>query len=442
MGCWACARYSWDDRPSVVYRGPNNGSECCAFHAPLEHRYKELGKTETYTDHEYSLLVLERIRTAVARVKNGEHDAECNLRGAFFPDNMVITRFLLDGEFPIMNFAHATFLGDVHFLAGEFNGQINFDNATFLGTAYFTAARFLGEASFQEAKFAGGAWFTGAEFRGKARFNRARFAKENHFDENAYFGGPVIFGDCVDFREATCEASGSIIMANLAGSSLKHLTFALDRLPLFTFSNCRWPDRLGLDLHGYGDAENHLECELLYRAMKKRATDEHDQFMAGVWNYREKLMSLKQLIDVKGLQQGIAKVLRLTKEESPALMRCVRGISYVLSMPRLLFSLTFWYWVVSGFGERMGRAGVWLALLTVLPFIWSSSLLSLPADLEWSLPSGLRDVSNVMMAMEFIPFTKDIAGTGWLRVGQGIWHLFLIIQSALFAMAVRNHFRR
>lgn len=442
MGCWACARYSWDDRPKIVYRGPSNGSECCAFHAPLEHRHKELGNEETYTDDEYALLVLERIRRAAERMAAGEHDVVCSLSGAIFPDKTFISHHLVHSELPALDFAKATFLGEAHFSTGKFTRRIAFDNATFHGPAYFAAAHFLGDASFRETMFTRGAWFTGAEFGGKAQFNRARFTGEIRFDENAYIGGPVIFSDCADFRGACCKEPGAVIMAGLSASSLKHLTFTLDRLPLFTFSNCRWPDRLGLDLHGYGNAENHLECELLYRAMKKRATDEHDQFMAGVWNYREKLMSLKQLIDIKGLQKGLTKVLRLTKEESPALRRCVRGISYVLSTPRLLCSLTFWYWAVSGFGERMNRAGVWLALLTVLPFIWSSSLLSLPAGLEWSFPSGLRDVSNATMAMDFIPFTKDISGTSWLRVGQGIWHLFLIIQSALFAMAVRNHFRR
>jgi len=44
--------------------------------------------------------------------------------------------------------------------------------------------------------------------------------------------------------------------------------------------------------------------------------------------------------------------------------------------------------------------------------------------------------------MATIPFAKDIPGEGWVKVGRGLWQLLIAVQFPLFALAVRNRFRR
>jgi len=48
----------------------------------------------------------------------------------------------------------------------------------------------------------------------------------------------------------------------------------------------------------------------------------------------------------------------------------------------------------------------------------------------------------VSATMAFVPFTKDIKGDGWLKVGQALWQGVILLQFTLFALAVRNRFRR
>ncbi|GAB6126981.1 hypothetical protein JCM14124_26870 [Humidesulfovibrio idahonensis] len=101
----------------------------------------------------------------------------------------------------------------------------------------------------------------------------------------------------------------------------------------------------------------------------------------------------------------------------------------------MLRSLTWWYWATSGFGERAVRAGVWLLALVGLSFALNAT----PQPMDWSTLAGAT-AANATMAT--IPFAKDIPGDGWVKVGRGVWQLLIAVQFTLFALAVRNRFRR
>lgn len=156
--------------------------------------------------------------------------------------------------------------------------------------------------------------------------------------------------------------------------------------------------------------------------MKQRALEQHDQPQASHWHFREKLMFKKQ-------------------------SWCRRWLP---------ITLTWWYWATSGFGERAVRAGVWLAALLVLPFLanspigaWFSFLLS---SLWSAIPgtahvdgfaAAIRDSIDATTAVGFIPFMKETNGAGgWTKVGQALWQALIALQFTLFALAVRNRFRR
>lgn len=101
--------------------------------------------------------------------------------------------------------------------------------------------------------------------------------------------------------------------------------------------------------------------------------------------------------------------------------------------PKLTF--TGLYWATSGFGERYIRAGVWLGVLVLLSFLANA----IPEPFNWNR-LWLSAAANATLAS--IPFAKDIPGDGWVKVARGGWQLLIAIQFTLFALAVRNHFRR
>ena len=122
--------------------------------------------------------------------------------------------------------------------------------------------------------------------------------------------------------------------------------------------------------------------------------------MVSRWHYREKLMTVKRGGD-SAFEQV---VLRL-------------------------------YWACSGFGERAAQSLGVLLTLVALSFLANS----IKEPWVWSeLPGS----AAAQYTMATIPFAKDIPGDGWVKVGRGVWQFLIAVQFTLFALAVRNRFRR
>lgn len=183
--------------------------------------------------------------------------------------------------------------------------------------------------------------------------------------------------------------------------------------------------------------------------MKQKAAESHDQPLVSRWHFREKLMQLKQLFNNERSNDLLEVV------EDRDAKWCDRAKAWFKLLwhrphwPKL--TLTGIYWATSGFGERAVRAGVCLAALLLLPFLANSALgtwlSSFWSALPWTEPLSataefVRNSVNATAAMAYVPFTKDISGVGWEKVGQGLWHCLIILQFTLFALAVRNRFRR
>jgi hypothetical protein len=109
----------------------------------------------------------------------------------------------------------------------------------------------------------------------------------------------------------------------------------------------------------------------------------------------------------------------------------------LLALPPYLpkLTLTGIYWATSGFGERAIRAGVWLVALLGLSFLANS----ITEPWVWSELPGSAAAQYTMAS---IPFAKDIPGDGWVKVARGFWQFLIAVQFTLFALAVRNRFRR
>lgn len=172
----------------------------------------------------------------------------------------------------------------------------------------------------------------------------------------------------------------------------------------------------------------------MYRAMKRRASVEHDQPQVSRWHFREKLMQLKAKLNNK-LSNDLIEIV-----EDRGAKWYVRAWTWFELLVRPPYwpkrSLLGLYWAFSGFGEREVRAGIWLAIFAALSFLANAWVPSW----DWNVVLPWATAANATMAT--IPFTKDISGDGWVKVGRGFWQFLIAVQFTLFALAVRNRFRR
>lgn len=187
-----------------------------------------------------------------------------------------------------------------------------------------------------------------------------------------------------------------------------------------------------MQIHGHtqGMLKNY---EDLYRAMKQRAAEEHDQPLVSRWHFREKLMQLKQLLE----DDDSNNLLEIVEDHDAKWCDRAKAWFKLLRLPphRPKLTLTGIYWALSGFGERATRSFWWLVAFALLSFAANAT----PAFWDWNA-IWFDDAANATMAT--IPFAKDIPGDGWVKVGRGFWQLLIAVQLTLFALAVRNRFRR
>jgi uncharacterized protein YjbI with pentapeptide repeats len=107
---------------------------------------------------------------------------------AWFPDKLQFYK----AEFLTANFSKATFSEEVHFSEVIFSGGARFRYATFCKWADFSEAKFRGEADFYQSNFKEWAYFYRTHFRVKADFDSAIFREtadfsNSRFDEAANF---------------------------------------------------------------------------------------------------------------------------------------------------------------------------------------------------------------------------------------------------------------
>jgi hypothetical protein len=390
MGCCKCEKYEWPDPQEVVWVNPSDNKEYCVYHAPKDKKFESDGK-KLCSANDFEKNIERRIRDAV------KLDKECVLRGSIFPHKLHFGKIFQKVCPCSVSFHDATFCGDVNFFEVHFRNQTDFSQAKFLSDVDFTETKFEARAEFFETEFYGNVKFYKTKFNSGATFFNNTSRKEITF----FF----------------CKAEQrEIKICNFCKNSISCLSFTPVDIKHFLFVDCKWPKRLGLETR----SSNYTLNEELYRAMKQRAAEEHDQSQVSHWHFREKLMFKKQ---------------RWYRRWLPV-------------------TLTWWYWATSGFGERAVRAFVFLVVLLLLPFLansvataWIPSLWAKVPGTQWlaSTVSTIGDAVNATAAMHYIPFTKDIGGegaSGWRKVGQGLWQCLIILQFTLFALAVRNRFRR
>lgn len=464
MPCCMAEKYSWCRSQSkpIIYKD-EEGKEYCLFHAPQ-------GK-KGMTVPEFNSKILEEIDRALT------YKSRCDFSGTIFDGDI---QFLTSNAFPDITFNDAVFNGEAKFDDVVFAGEVLFTNTQFKGNATFWRTIFKGYTNFYSAQFMEGAYFGWANFENLTWFNEATFHKVAAFD-NAKINGDLefvwtvfkgranflraTFNEKIRFDGCTFHGQASFIQAEFndkafftkryfadtgtfvesglflnvvitgkvrfEGINCRKLSFLDTDVKQIDFINCEWEQVGGRNvlydeknLVNKPDEEltsDFKKVEMLYRKLKQKYKEEHDEQEASNWHYGEKEMFRKSN-----------------------------------KWRKYLPSLVTIYWLTSGYGERPVRS-----LSVLLFFIFAASIISLYAGL--SLPPGLKEVYGIgrhdlqagltaktalpslMNTLKYVTFQRDpfFKPAGWFgEFVKLVAQVVVPIQAALLAFAVRNRFRR
>jgi len=350
-----------------------------------------------------------KIMGMIEDVRYSEPDPEGNVEypnfsGAIFPGDINMWPHDSEGALPRCMFHNVTFCGEVDFSHTNIFDS-DFTNCVFLKDALFERCRvhsisfryavFFGNASFKYSKFSETPSFRCTQFGGMADFNNCDFRKGGIFRYTEFMDKANFFRCFSDEGELHFQVV-----------DMEDVSFSCGETPMFRFQTCYWPERLHPDR-----TDNYMPKALedLYRSLKLLAAEEHNMPMVSRWHFNEKMMALEQV-----------------------------------PKARRLFSMTWWYWLSSGFGEKPIRAfGTLLALVFIPLFILS--LLSL---VDTGITSSFdKQAVNAVFTdwLRCFPLSKAPkvssipAGRLWFYWGAQV---LISIQAALFGFALRNKFRR
>lgn len=375
-----------------------------------------------------------------AAALKAKHDSkDFNFRGVWFPDAVDFSKFRFDSH---ADFRGAKFRGAANFNGARFNAEASFTSAEFHEEAYFRYTTFEAKSSFRAATFFKEASFTCATFRAETYFIATTFTAR------AYFGFATFKGS-VRFSGTEGNPLRALPKNKVFGdeSSLK-LTFARIETPeRFSFHTLR------LRPHWFVNVD----------ARKF-------EFINVDWDGRKfctkrELKSLKEakVPSAHRLLSIACRNLALNAEENHH-YEDASGFRYMAMDARRLeswrgfhfLSLGWWYWLASGYGERVGKA------LVVLLVVWLFfAVLYTRVGFSRAAPrsSGAQEVTDTQSDAQSTPLPLRFALHYSLAVmalqkpeprpTTNTAHSFVLLetilgplQAALLALALRRKFMR
>lgn len=333
-------------------------------------------------------------RALQRRLENGAF----NFSGVWFPDE--VSFYELDFETVAdfrcatfsagANFMRATFSAGADFRWVTFSAAADFSSATFSTVTFFFAATFSAEAEFESATFSALADFTEATFKSRADFRSANFNATADF-------GSATFSAAADFSLATFSAEGDFNRATFsADGDFSRATFRATA----KFRSAIFADRLrfvGDEYFQIFTGASELDLQFA-RIVKPERVSFHTLSLCPHWfvnidarrfdftNVDWKRLSLNE--EISGLANYIIpsphrllaiarRNLAVNAEENHRYEEASK-FRYMAMEARRLESwrgfapwrLSWWYWLASGYGER-----VWQAFFVLLGILLLSALL-------------------------------------------------------------------
>jgi len=353
------------------------------------------------------------------------------------------------------NFQGATFKGKAYLSDVEFNREANFSKTTYMGWTDFSRAKFYGETDFTRVIFFDETLFLRVTFYKKVDFSGATFKRAFFFDKT--------FIEDADFQLVNIKEEITFEKVNL-----RKISFLDTDLRRIDFINCTWHQKYGRyvlydelrlfqeitdkdeeakkllhrlkqrfkgslsgilkrEWSGFKkdisfDQQKIKKVEILYRRLKQKYKEERDEPMVSIWHYGEKEMFRKG---------------SLKRRFNPV-------------------SLSNLYWLSSGYGESSRRSAMVLLLLifAVSILLALSGLVPLKGGSIYGIEriKGLADIIDfrkfgmcIISTLQYATFERQPYLIPETLLGECLKLLARILiplQTALFALAVRNQLRR
>lgn len=321
------------------------------------------------------------------------------------------------------NFRESAFNGPALF-ATEFGSSANFSGVDFSGWAEFNDSEFKDGATFIGTTFSKLADFTDTTFDGNVSFDLAVFSESAKFGKPD--GGREVFGDNarVSFDYATIENPHRFSFHSMR---LKPGWFFNLDCRKFDFTNVSW-FKIGIDENYEPFGQAHKLMRITYRQLAVNAEENH--------RYREASDFRYLAMDVHRFERAKPGQFQWHKVA--------------------FWELTWWYWLASGYGERVFRAfvallGIWLlfALLFTQVGIVAAEKNSLNnsedaksnAEIRGrplAFPRAVTYAAAVMTLQKPEPKPQTNSAQGAVLLAT----LFGPLQAALLALAIRRKFIR
>lgn len=372
----------------------HEGAHYCLFHWP------SAGKAREFKE------ALE------AKLGAGDYD----FRGVWFPAPL----HLLGGRAfeTRIDFSQATFNGGVYFVNARFKAEAMFAGAVFkVGamfydcvfdqTPVFNYARFETEANFTSAHFKRGADFRSATFIRKAMFAGADFYKNHEatfemamFEQEAHFEAANFWANA-NFEEAVFQGEVRFIKTTFAiRASFNKVTFRdyvrfegneghrMFNEPTLTADTLRALPRLELRWARIENPRRVFFESLILRphwfVKVVNARDLNFSNVKWVWgSTREEIERVKDS-GVPAPREALEITCRQLADNANDnhLYEDASGLRFIAMETRrsekwrgfVPYKLSWWYWLASGYGERVWQAAAWLACIWLL---WASLYVSM-----------------------------------------------------------------
>jgi hypothetical protein len=329
----------------------------------------------------------------VAKFAGVEFSSDANFEEAMFTEGADFSRATFH--------ARANFVNAIFAKGGVDGYSAHFYSATFHKNGDFFWAEFRGRATFDSATFSAWADFNEVKFSAKVKFNSATFSDYARFSEVKFLCGDKSW---MDFRGARIEKPGGIAFHT---TTLRPHWFVSVDARKFEFTNVdwNWPHiSIKREIEGLNRKEVASPYRLLSiacRMLAVNAEENHRYDEASKFRYWS--MNVRR----KEEWWGFAP-----------------------------WKLDWWYWLASGYGERMAKAflvllGLWLLFAALFHFfgVFDPSL-PRPVSVVYSL--------GVMLLQKPDPKATSVVTNSLVYVET----ILGPVQAALLALAVRRKFMR
>jgi hypothetical protein len=386
--------------------------------------------------------------------------------------------------------------GDFDFSGVWFPEAVSFKKLTFSAAADFGCAKFSANANFDGAQFSADATFDSAEFNESAFFGEVQFGAEANFNlaqfNSAFFGGAVFNGTATFQRTNFIEKVGSpgrSVNSNNKAISINDKGGEKTRTLVY-FDRVRFKDGVSFEKNMFaGHAQLSFDAAVFEKP--ERVTF-HTVALRPHWFFNVdsrklnfinvdwgelhrwdavskeiKALESKYIANTPRLMAITFRQLAVNAEENNRYEEAANFRYMAMDARRIergfienLFSLGWWYWALSGYGERVWRAFVALLVIWLLfaVFYWSgnatwwqpkqASKVAAESNAGEKQPSAVAQPLTIpdaliyslgVMALqkpEPLPANKRAKGLVLLETILGPF------QAALLALAIRRKFMR